>query len=232
MLRREFAGRANASADPVDRGGFELAEQAVAPCFEFARREQRDRLCQQHGGQVTARVLGVVGIGAARGEVALVVDERAIDRNRRGRVGLAVAAGQFLRGVLRLEERQDLAAVALVEVVGFGKGFRPVFAVAVARLEHPRSVGLVAAVMQLHAARDRWAVVRLAPNGELQAGGAGFELGVANLASHDAAACVPENVSMVRMEAYGRLYIHAQINATGQGFSRNAYRSAEMYIEG
>ena len=41
------------------------------------------------------------------------------------------AARQFLRDVLRLEERQDRLAVALVEVVGLGDALGPVGAVAV-----------------------------------------------------------------------------------------------------
>ena len=52
-------------------------------------------------------------------------------------------------------------AVAIFEVVGECEALGPVGAVAVADLEHPRSVGLVAAVQQEDAARQRRAAVGL-----------------------------------------------------------------------
>jgi hypothetical protein len=52
---------------------------------------------EKPSGEVQARMLGVVGIGAARFQVRLVSGQRAIDRDRR-RVGAAVlAARQLLR---------------------------------------------------------------------------------------------------------------------------------------
>ena len=95
-----------------------------------------------------ARPFGVVGIGTARREIGLVGGQRAIDRDRGG-AGVAItAARQFLRLFLRLVEGQHGLAVGIFEVVGECEALGPVVAVAVADLEHPRSVGLVAAVHQ------------------------------------------------------------------------------------
>ena len=47
----------------------------------------------------------VVGIRIARDQVGLVVGERAVDRDRRCRLGSGAAARQLLRQVLRLEKR-------------------------------------------------------------------------------------------------------------------------------
>ena len=99
-----------------------------------------------------ARPLGVVGIGIARFQIAPVGLERAIDGDRRAVGAAVITARQLLRLILRLIERQHVLGVGILEIVGQGEGLGPVCAVAVAGLQHPRAVGLVAAV---HAARCR-----------------------------------------------------------------------------
>ena len=99
-------------------------------------------------------MLGVVWVRIPRDQIAPVVLERAIDRDRCG-VGAAVlTACQLLRCVLRLVERQHILAVAVLEVVGERKALGPVCAMAVAGLEHPCAIGLVASVHQGNAARE------------------------------------------------------------------------------
>jgi len=61
----------------------------------------------------------------------------------------------------------DGLAVGIFEVVGECEALGPVGALAVADLEHPRSVGLVAAIQQKDAARQRRAAVGPAADGEL-----------------------------------------------------------------
>jgi len=77
-------------------------------------------------------MLGVVGLSIAGFQIGLVGGQRAIDCDGRVVRAAVLAARQSLRDVLRLEEGQDGLAVALIEVVGFGDGLRPVRAVAVA----------------------------------------------------------------------------------------------------
>ena len=114
----------------------------------------------------------------------------------------------FFADVLRLEESQNRLAVALVEVVGLGDGFGPVFAVTIAGLQHPSAVRLVAPVQQLHAARELGAAIGLAPDGELQPRGAAFKAGVADLARH---VCVPGFVPMVCGNANKSIWHHMGI---------------------
>ena len=82
-------------------------------CFSSFDASNMHRLRQQRRGQMIARVPGVVGTRAARDQVGLVVDERAVDRERCGYVdlGIGAAARELLRDVLRFEERQDARAV-------------------------------------------------------------------------------------------------------------------------
>ena len=67
------------------------------------------------------------GSRAARDQVGLVVNESAIDCDRRRCVDRCAGAGarQLLRGVLRFEERQDRFAVALVKVAASANSPRP-----------------------------------------------------------------------------------------------------------
>jgi hypothetical protein len=67
VRRREFQCRPQASLRPVDGAGREpLGQEAVAPFPKLGSAQQRDRLVQDHTGQMDARMLGVVGTAAAR----------------------------------------------------------------------------------------------------------------------------------------------------------------------
>jgi hypothetical protein len=79
-----------------------------------------------------ARMLGVVGIGIASFEIALVVLERAINRDRCVVAASVLAARELLRPA---QEIQHVLAVGTVVVVGDPNHFGQVRAVAVARLE-------------------------------------------------------------------------------------------------
>src|SRR3954454_24732556 len=94
------------------------------------------------------------------------------------------AARQALRNVLRFEEGQDRLVVAVIEIVGLGKGLGPWFAVTIADLQQPSPVALVAPILHLLAARELRAGIRPAPDGELQACGSAFQTVVALLACH------------------------------------------------
>src|SRR4051794_20352230 len=147
-------------------------------------------------------MLGVVGIGAARFQVAPVVVKRAINGDR-GRVGAAVlAARQLLCCVLSLVERQHVLAVAVLVVVSERESLGPVCAVAVAGLEHPTAVGPVAAGDQRNAARQRWAAVGPPPGLQTQPCTAALECAEADLACHEIASPFSRSVAMVSVEAY------------------------------
>ena len=88
--------------------------------------QQRDGLAQQQRGQMHARPIGIVGTRNARDQIALVIDERAVNGDRCCRLDFLATARQLLGSVLPLIKRQDRLAIALVEVVGFANGLRPV----------------------------------------------------------------------------------------------------------
>src|SRR6476660_8292994 len=95
-----------------------------------------------------------------------------------------LAARQAFRNVLRFEEGQDRLVVAVIEIVGLGKGLGPWFAVTIADLQQPRPVALVSPVLHLLATRELRAGIGPAPDGELQACGSAFQTAVALLACH------------------------------------------------
>ena len=145
-----------------------------------------------------ARPVGVIGIRTARCQIGFVRDQRTVDGDRRA-IGAAVcAARQLLRFVLCLEEGQDRLAVALVEIVGLGKGFGPWLAVTIADLQQPSAVTLVAPVLHLLAARELRAGIGPAPDGELQSCGSAFQDIVALLACHGVSLKCPKRVSEVQ----------------------------------
>src|SRR5262249_22104373 len=92
---------------------------------------------------------------------------------------------EFLCLILRLVERQNVLAVAVLEVIGERKTLGPVGAVTIAGLEHPGAVGLIAAVHQRDAARERWATVRPAANFQSEPCAAAFQGAEANFACHE-----------------------------------------------
>ena len=82
-------------------------------------------------------------------------------------------------------ERQHILAVGILEVVGQGEALGPVCPVSVADLQHPSPVGLVAAVHQRDAARERRAAVRPAANFQTQSCAATFQCAEADSACHE-----------------------------------------------
>src|SRR5262249_48708323 len=81
-------------------------------------------------------------------KIALVSVERVGDRQRFGVRRVAAAAGDPLRDILRLVERQDALMVAVLVVIALREGFGPVGAVPGARLDHPSAVASVAPIEQ------------------------------------------------------------------------------------
>src|SRR6476660_8103917 len=109
-----------------------------------------------------------------------------------------LAARQAFRNVLRFEEGQDRLVVAVIEIVGLGKGLGPWFAVTIADLQQPRSVALVAPVLHLLAARELRAGIRPAPDGELKSCGSALQTVVALPTCH---ALCPRSVPNVWEES-------------------------------
>jgi len=94
-------------------GGFPLDLSRVA-YLRYLRRERRqsprsEADAEQHLGEMHARMLGVVRIGLAGFQIALVSGQRAIHGDRCVMGAAVLATGQLLRGVLRLIERQHIS---------------------------------------------------------------------------------------------------------------------------
>src|SRR5262245_31612495 len=134
MTSCQLQGSEQASADSIDRGGRDFCEQAITPFFQLMCVEELHRLGKQHAGQMHPGRVGIVGVGTARFEVALVVLERAIHGNRSVAGAAIVTTRQLLCVTLRLVERQNVLAVAVLEVIGESKTLGPVGAVTVASL--------------------------------------------------------------------------------------------------
>src|SRR3954454_18770538 len=129
-------------------------------------------------------MLGVVGVGTACFQVALVVFQGAVDGDRSAVRAAVFAPRKLLRLVLCLEEGQDGLVVAFIEIVGLSKRLSPWFAVTITDLQGPCAIPLVPPVLHLLAARELRAGIGPAPDGELQACGSAFQTGVALLACH------------------------------------------------
>src|SRR5712671_4635278 len=108
------------------------------------------------------RPIGVVGIGNARDQIGSVIGESAFDTDRLGTSNsvVVVTARQLLCLILRLMECQYRLAVSVLEIISKREALSPVGAVAIGYFHDPCAVGLVAAVHQEDAARQRWAGVR------------------------------------------------------------------------
>src|SRR3954469_269962 len=126
---------------------------------------------------------GVVGICAARFEIAPIVVQRTINRNQ-CTSGASITTCQSLRCVLRLVKSQHVILVAVLEVVGERKAFGPVGALTGTGLEDPRAIGLVAAVHEGNAASERRPRVRPPANFEPQASAPAFQGAEADFACH------------------------------------------------
>ena len=181
-----------------------MVDGAIVPsrlsrhCFSSAAASNATGFDSSTPVRCSARPFGIVGIGVARDQIGLVVGQRAVDGDRCVIDAAVLAARQALRNVLRLEEGQDRLVVALIEIVGLGKGLGPWFAVTIADLQQPSAVALVAPVLHLLAARELRAGIGPAPDGELQSCGSGFQKIVALLACHGVSPKCPKRVSEVQ----------------------------------
>jgi hypothetical protein len=100
-------------------------------------------------------------------------------------------------------EGQHRGAIGVLEIISQREGLGPVGAVAVADLDHPSAVGLVAAVQQKDAARQRRPAVGPAADGELvQSRAAAFHCAKADLACHENVSPFPRSVAIVSVKAY------------------------------
>ena len=118
------------------------------------------------------REAGVVGVAAGGGQFVAV----ALDRGNDGG-GLAhdlAAGGDRAGGLLRLEERQNGIAVALLVVVGGREGLGPVAALAVGAADDPGAGDRVAAVAEREPG-SQLQPERLALDRELEPRGPAFE---------------------------------------------------------
>src|SRR5262249_26565516 len=93
------------------------------------RAQERDRLAEHRGRHVQAGALGVVGVAAARDQVALVAVDRFAERDRAAVItGIVagLAAGELARRLLRLPGGEHGAAVGGLEIVAQPDFFDPV----------------------------------------------------------------------------------------------------------
>ena len=118
--------------------------------------QQRDRLGCERRGQMPAHAIGVLRIGTAAFEIALIAVKRFADRDRAVRViGTGLTARQRPRHIDRLPVGQDVPAVGGFKIVGQPDALDPIGAVAVGTAYAPGARPGVAPVAQADAGADR-----------------------------------------------------------------------------
>ena len=128
-----------------------------------------------------AHAIGVLRIGTAAVEIALIAVKRLADRNRAVRViGAGLTACQRPRHVDCLPVGQDVLAIGGFKIVGQSNAFDPIGAVAVGTAYAPGTRPGVAPVAQADAGADR-RPNRLLPYFQATAGSRSFELAGARL---------------------------------------------------